>query len=577
MPKILIIGFIFSTVFSSKLMANDAKINQINNLILQYETHYSNSSDSIELGLKILENALSLSQKSNYKLGILKLNYQIGRNLFVSSNNNSKAISYFYECIRLCELEGNQEYFCKSYNYLGLIYRANKKYDDALRYFHQTIACKWNADPKFQNVPLYLSGLCYFELKKYDSALRYLNYALDIARKNNLEDRINECNHGIARVLIKQNKLSEAKKLVLATMKSPESIANPISSSVSYQLLGTVLYFEKSYDRALSNALLADSLSRAGGEVINQIEINQLLSDIYKVKNNFPKAYDYVSKNQLLKEQMYSSDISTQINLSQAQHVFDKEKLILNSTISTQEKERKVAMIAASIFGLLLLAIGGLLFFVRKERKKSEDLLLNILPRETVQELKLYGKAIAKRHESTTVMFCDIKQFSTIAELLHPEELVEMLDIYFRKFDEIITTYGLEKIKIIGDAYMCVGGLQHSQTSHVENTILAVFELKNYVDQIHTEMQSKYGQAFEFRFGVHTGSLVSGVVGYHKYAYDVWGDTVNIAARMESSGEPGKINISSAVYDVIHTKFSCEYRGSLEVKNNKKLDMYFVS
>lgn len=208
------------------------------------------------------------------------------------------------------------------------------------------------------------------------------------------------------------------------------------------------------------------------------------------------------------------------------------------------------------------------------EKKKSDDLLLNILPKDIANELKETGKAKAKSYQRVSVMFTDFKDFTRHSENLNPEELVNKIDFCFRKFDEIITKYNLEKIKTIGDSYLCVSGIPKSSEKSEEDMILAAFEIKEFIESLKTEDHSDGN--FEIRIGINTGPLVAGIVGLKKFAFDIWGDTVNTAARMEQNSEPGKINISQSTYELVKEKFSCTYRGEIEAKNKGKLKMYFV-
>jgi len=213
---------------------------------------------------------------------------------------------------------------------------------------------------------------------------------------------------------------------------------------------------------------------------------------------------------------------------------------------------------------------------LEEEKQKSESLLLNILPAETASELMKYGKATARSYDKVSVMFADIKGFSKIAEQLSPEILVQEIDRYFKAFDDIITKYGIEKIKTIGDAYLCVSGLPANLENSTDKAIMAAIEMQEFVNGIKKE-RSKSGEPFfEVRIGIHTGPVVTGVVGNKKFAYDIWGNTVNIAARMEQNSEPGKINISEETWNEVKTKFNCQFRGPVDAKNIGKLNMYFV-
>ena len=213
---------------------------------------------------------------------------------------------------------------------------------------------------------------------------------------------------------------------------------------------------------------------------------------------------------------------------------------------------------------------------LKQERDKSEALLLNILPKETADELKAYGKAKPKRYDLVSVIFTDFKGFTLVAEKLTPEELIVELDNCFAKFDEIIVRHHIEKIKTIGDAYMCAAGLPKVRPSNPVDAVLASLEMQGYMNDTLAEKNAKGEEYWQLRLGIHSGPLVAGVIGTKKFAYDIWGDTVNLASRMESSGEPGKINISGDTYEYVKDFFICTYRGQVAAKNKGHVDMYFV-
>jgi class 3 adenylate cyclase/predicted metal-dependent HD superfamily phosphohydrolase len=210
------------------------------------------------------------------------------------------------------------------------------------------------------------------------------------------------------------------------------------------------------------------------------------------------------------------------------------------------------------------------------EKEKTEKLLLNILPREMADELKNKGKAKARNYRKVTVMFTDFKGFTKLAERYKPEELVAELDSYFIKFDEIVNKYNVEKIKTMGDAHMAAGGVPIRNKSNAIDTTLAALEIQRAMKEI-TELKKEKGLLpWELRIGLHTGDLIAGVVGIKRFAYDIWGDTVNVAAHMESSGEVGKVNISETTYEAIAEFFETEYRGKVKAKHKGMIDMYFV-
>ena len=215
------------------------------------------------------------------------------------------------------------------------------------------------------------------------------------------------------------------------------------------------------------------------------------------------------------------------------------------------------------------------------EKQKSEELLLNILPLETAEELKKFGKAKARRYDQVSILFCDFKDFTKVAEQLEPEELVTQIDFHFGAFDRIIGRHGLEKIKTVGDAYICVGGLSDRQVeadqgSAAAEVVEAAMEIQTFLKRERRFREENGLPFFEARIGIHTGSVVAGVVGLKKFAYDIWGDAVNIASRMEGNSQPGKINISEATYQLIADQYHCIYRGKITAKNKGAIDMYFV-
>ena len=213
---------------------------------------------------------------------------------------------------------------------------------------------------------------------------------------------------------------------------------------------------------------------------------------------------------------------------------------------------------------------------LEREMKKSDELLLNILPSEIAAELKMFGKAKAKRHENVTVFFSDFKGFTLISQLLEPEELVAEIDLCFREFDTIMERYDLEKIKTIGDAYMCAGGIPTPDEGSVVNMVKAALDIQVFMKKLAAEKSAKNQPYFETRIGIHTGPLVSGIVGIRKFAYDIWGDTVNIAARLEDNGEVGKVNISQSTYELVKDRFECTHRGKITIKHDVEIDMYYV-
>ena len=214
---------------------------------------------------------------------------------------------------------------------------------------------------------------------------------------------------------------------------------------------------------------------------------------------------------------------------------------------------------------------------IEEERKKSEDLLLNILPFEVARQLKSKGEAKPRNYKLTTVMFLDFVNFTELTRKLSPGDLVAILDSYFTKFDDIVEKHFVEKIKTIGDAYMCVGGLPLRNRSNPFNVVLAGLEMQKVIYEMMEETRTDEGLEWKCRIGIHTGAVMAGVVGKKKYIYDIWGHTVNIAARMQEESNVGMVNVSGETHHAIKDYFECTYRGKIAMKNSEDADMYFVN
>jgi class 3 adenylate cyclase len=211
-----------------------------------------------------------------------------------------------------------------------------------------------------------------------------------------------------------------------------------------------------------------------------------------------------------------------------------------------------------------------------EEKNKSERLLLNILPFEIAQELKENGLVKPVLFENVSILFTDFKGFTSIAEKMTPNELIKTLDDSFSQFDKIVEKYNLEKLKTIGDSYMCAGGIPVKNNTHYLDVCFAALEFQALMNQIKEMNQLLNFDYWELRLGIHCGPVVAGVVGQTKFSYDIWGDAVNIASRMESSGTAGEINISESIYELIKSFFECEPRGKINAKNKGEINMYYL-
>ena len=267
-----------------------------------------------------------------------------------------------------------------------------------------------------------------------------------------------------------------------------------------------------------------------------------------------------------------SSIIYLENNLSSK--VFTESRLNMTTTLASQAA---ISLENSMLYNSLEQKVEDRTLELVNEKKKTDELLLNILPVEIAEELKNKGEASTHVYDKATILFADFQNFTQVVEYVDPEDLVKLLDLYFSQFDGIMQKYGIEKIKTVGDAYIAAGGLPDPRKGKPETVVRAAIDMQKFAEKIASENKAQKLPYFEARIGIHTGPVIAGVVGRLKFAYDIWGDTVNIAARLEQNGEAGKINISGATHREIKSYFDCSYRGKIEAKNKGQIDMYFVN
>jgi len=333
--------------------------------------------------------------------------------------------------------------------------------------------------------------------------------------------------------------------------------------------------FSKAYFLAKSDSLFGklEFMHSASGQ----------LCSLYVLVKDYKQAYVYSEKMNSLNDDIFIISNKEKANRMWLEYQIKLDNEKRDIQLRQQRNERN--MMGGGVVLLLIITLLVFRNYQNQKRlnklldaakKKSEDLLLNILPFETAEELKVYGKAKAKQFDEVTVMFTDFKDFTQVSEKLSAEELVEKIHTYFSEFDRIIEKHGIEKIKIIGDSYMCVGGLPVVNLTHAFDVVSAALELQQFMNEQKTQRLNKGQTFFELRIGIHTGPVIAGIVGIKKFAYDIWGDTVNTASRMENSGEINKVNISGSTYERVKDKFSCTHRGKISAKHKGEIDMYFV-
>ena len=312
------------------------------------------------------------------------------------------------------------------------------------------------------------------------------------------------------------------------------------------------------------------------------------LSRIHERDGNFAEALRCFRTATAIHDSVITQDRNQAIGDLQIQYDTEKkeQQIVLlgkDKEVQVKEIQKQKLMRNGFMGGFALVGLFAAVFFfqrnrISKEKKRSETLLLNILPQEVAEELKAKGEADAKLIDLVTVLFTDFKGFTAMSELLSPKELVRDIHECFSAFDHIMEKHGIEKIKTIGDAYMAAGGLPTANGTHALDVVKAALEIRDFIAAGKAHKLAHGDPYFEIRIGVHTGPVVAGIVGVKKFAYDIWGDTVNTASRMESSGSVGEVNISGSTYSLVKDEpgFTFTPRGKVLAKGKGEMDMYFV-
>ena len=333
-------------------------------------------------------------------------------------------------------------------------------------------------------------------------------------------------------------------------------------------------------DSAMIWCKKAYKLSQESNNLYGIKESCWCLSEIHEYKGDSKKALDFYRTSIEARDSIFGHERTKELTRLEMSLNFEKEQLAdsLQFVKETELQEERIQRqrIGLMSTGAVTLMILALAFAIYRGKRRSEHLLLNILPEQVAEELKDNGAAKAQLLDEVTVLFTDFKGFTEIAASLSPEDLVAEIHQCFSAFDAIMDKYGVEKIKTIVDAYMAAGGVPTPKNSHAQDVVGAALEIQQFMLELADEKKNKGEPYFEVRIGINTGPVVAGIVGTKKFQYDIWGDTVNTASRMESTGMVGKVNISESTYQLVKDDFNCEYRGEVEAKGKGKVKMYFV-
>jgi adenylate cyclase len=442
-------------------------------------------------------------------------------NVLHSRDTIMLSMGYYQQSLRLHEELGDSLGMAAVYNNMGVAHKHLGTYDEALKFLTYSLRIRQRYADQVGIMEVYNSiGDVYFRKKEYALALRYTAMYQQVATM--IRDGKYE-----------QKSYKDFSKIYAAT----GDFKNAYLNQVKYDDLRY-----KRLDEARARELTRREVNYL--EERNQREITRKEAELARRDAEIQRAV--ATRNALIGG-------ATALALLVV--------FIYNRAQARARSNRQLAIKNAAI---------------ERERKRADELLANILPESAARELKANNTVKPIRYDSVTVLFTDFKGFTQVAEVMSPEDLIEELDECFRMFDAIVLQFGLEKIKTIGDSYMCAGGLPTPNTTHPLDTVRAAIEMQRQLQQLMQRKAAEGKPVFEMRVGIHTGPVVAGVVGSHKFAYDIWGDTVNTAARMEQGSESHRINVSGTTAELIQGHFNCTYRGDIAAKNKGKIAMYFV-
>jgi class 3 adenylate cyclase len=475
-------------------------------------------------------------------------------------------LEYILKGNKIDEELGNKPGIASNMGNIGQIYAHMQQYEKALQYDSNALALyKELGDKNGIARNLGNMGGIYSELGMHAKALDHYSKALAISKEIGLQI-------GVAA------NLGAIGGSYLKIAKDPDQTAlhSHANGNKAAALQKAKVYIDS-----------AIVISKEIGDISALITLYDRKSEIQTLSGDHQGALESYKLYTMSKDSVFNMEKDKKLTEASMQYEFDKKETQARAEQEQKDiRQRAIRnMIAAVLLGALIFSgvvirqrikIGREKKISDLERRRSDELLLNILPVEVAEELKATGTAKAKAFTMVTVMLTDFKDFSTISEKVSAELLVAEIHHCFSAFDNIIHKYNIEKIKTIGDAYLCVGGLPLSNYTHATDILKAAFEIRDFMQRRKAEKEALGQQPFEIRIGVHTGPVVAGIVGVKKYAYDIWGDTVNLAARMEQNSDAGKINISQNTYELVKDKFNCVYRGKIEAKNKGMVNMYFA-
>lgn len=558
-------------IYQKNKLSDSAKLELLRNLAF-------NEGKDLNLALRYAEELISLSTRMSNNVYLYRGYLQKGNKKRLLGNLD-EALAAYFKSVEVAQKAKYLKGEGSAYSAIADIYGFSNNHPTARLYYNKAISVlrQINDSVTLASV-ISNSGEEFLKNKMYDSAFSNFKESSIIFEKVNYLMGKAYSLGNIGMVYANKGNNILAEKNINEAIKILEESKDYYPICV-YLISMSDIYSKKGDNyAALNYAVRSLNLAQQNGLKEEISNANLKLSELSEKAGKIGESFSYYKNYILYRDSVKNinsvqkmADLRTDYEVSQKQTEVD----LLHWE---KQNQRNIVISLTIILGLAIIILGTLFWYyktISREKKKSESLLLNILPAETAMELKRNGKVDAIKFDQVTVLFTDFVQFSKLAEQVEPEQLVKSIDYYFKEFDQITTKHGLEKIKTIGDSYMCASGLPTANKMHARNAINAAKEMNELVCN---ELNALDGLIhFEIRIGIHSGPVVAGIVGIKKWQYDIWGDTVNIASRMEAMSKPGRINLSETTYQEIKDEFTCEYRGEIEVKNRGILKMYFLS
>jgi len=523
----------------------------LNNMGLIYSRKgsYNKALDHYQRTLKIYED---IDDKSRMA-GVLN---NIGV-ICIDQGEYSKALEYFQRCLKIAEEIQDKRRKAVALNNMGIIYEDQGKFNEALESYQRSLEFAEEVDNKIgiANILNHI-GVLYMNQGDFNIAMGFYQRSLKIREELSDERGMANTMLNIGKIHNKEGKYVQAASLCKNALQKAEEINGLVERSAA------CLCLYEAY-KALGDDKKA----------LEYHERIKMLDDSVKAEETSEKLQQMEFERKMLADSLVQEEEKLKVQISHEAEVRKKNRV------------RNIFILSALILLIGAIGIHRRMVIVRKAKKAvenekalSDKLLLNILPTEIAEELKRKGRAEARKFEMVTILFTDFKEFTQISEKLSAEELVGEINTCFKRFDTICTKYGIEKIKTIGDSYMAAGGLPVPTDDSVKRTVLAGLEMAEFMINRKQEREAKGDISFEMRVGIHTGPVVAGIVGVTKFQYDIWGDTVNTASRIENSGEVGMVNISRSTYELIKEDpiFKFHSRGKVKVKGKGDIEMWFV-